>query len=177
MSGSKRPFPVPHSTRPHCKRWEREYQNIVALYDSAAYNLQQAMINARILETNRGQRVTLVENANVPQNPSSPNRRRIALMGGLAGVGLAAGLFLLLELLNQKVVRRAVDIQRGLGIEALASIPYIETPREQFRRIALRATSLLVVFVVLPAALWAIDQYYMPLEQLAAPILRRLGLA
>ncbi len=157
------------------ERMQREYENAQGLYDRAADNLQQAQVDLRITETNRGRRITLTESASVPRQPSSPNRQMIALLGGMAGVGLAGGLFLLLEFLN-RTVRRPVEIRRALGIEPLATVPYIQTRTERLKRFALRGAYLVLVVVGLPAALWAVDTYYMPLDTLASAVLSRLGL-
>ena len=154
---------------------DREYQNVVGLYDRAADNLQQAQIDLRITETNRGERITLVEAASVPRNPASPNRKLIAVMGGMVGLGLAAGLFALLEILN-RTVRRPVEIERALGITPLATLPYIETGQERFWRNMRWGAALVLVIGGLPITLWGLDTYYMPLEQLADAVLRRIGL-
>lgn len=155
---------------------QRDYENTRALYDRAADNLQQARIDLRIQETNRGQRITLIENANVPRFPSSPNRKLIALIGGVIGVVIAGGVFALMEILN-RAIRRPMDINRALGIEPIATIPYIETSQEQFRRIGLRVAALILVIIGLPATFWAIDTYYLPLDELANTLLDRFGLA
>jgi polysaccharide chain length determinant protein (PEP-CTERM system associated) len=155
---------------------ERDYENIRVQYDSAVSRLAQASTGERIELTARGQRITLIEAANVPSEPARPNRRLIAAVGVAAGIGLAVGLFVLLEVLN-RTVRRPVEISRSLGIEPLATIPHISTRAERFRRIGLRAAALLLVVVGLPASLWAIDTYYIPLDQLATDVMSRLGLA
>jgi polysaccharide chain length determinant protein (PEP-CTERM system associated) len=155
---------------------ERDYENIRVQYDSAVARLAQASTGERIELTSRGQRITLIEAANVPSEPARPNRRLIAAAGAAAGIGLAVGLFILLEIVN-RTVRRPVEISRALGIEPLATIPYISTRTERFKRIGLRAAALLLVMAGLPAGLWAIDTYYIPLDQLATDVLSRLGLA
>ncbi|MEM1340759.1 MAG: lipopolysaccharide biosynthesis [Pseudomonadota bacterium] len=153
----------------------RDYENVRSLYDRAADNLQQAQIDLRITVTNRGERITLVEAASVPRSPSSPNRKLIAFLGGVAGIGLAGGLFLLLEILN-RTVRRPADIQRALGIEPLATVPYIENARERLNRTLRRAVALVLVIVGIPAGLWALHSFVMPLDLLANEVLGRIGL-
>src|SRR6056297_1045913 len=54
---------------------QRDYENIRAQYDSAIARLAQASTGERIELTSRGQRITLIEAANVPGSPSRPNRR------------------------------------------------------------------------------------------------------
>ena len=55
---------------------ERDFQNIQARYNEAVQNLNQARVNERIEVTAQGQRISVIENANVPQEPSGPNRRQ-----------------------------------------------------------------------------------------------------
>jgi uncharacterized protein involved in exopolysaccharide biosynthesis len=57
---------------------ERDYENIRVQYDSAVARLAQASTGERIELTSRGQRITLIEAANVPSEPARPNRRLIA---------------------------------------------------------------------------------------------------
>jgi hypothetical protein len=47
---------------------ERDYENIRVQYDSAVARLAQASTGERIELTSRGQRITLIEAANVPSN-------------------------------------------------------------------------------------------------------------
>jgi nitrogen fixation-related uncharacterized protein len=44
------------------------------------------------------------------------------------------------------------------------------------RRRTVRIASILIILVGVPAALWAVDTYYLPLDQLAQRILQRVGL-
>jgi len=155
---------------------QRDLDNIRRQYDNAVASLAEASTGERIELSSRGQRITLIENATVPRSPASPNRPLIIAMGAGIGAGLAGALFILLELLNRSV-RRPVEISSKLGITPLATIPYIEDPLRQLARRSLRIASLIVVIIGVPAALWALDSYYMPLDLLAERILGRLGLA
>jgi polysaccharide chain length determinant protein (PEP-CTERM system associated) len=155
---------------------ERDYENVRQQYDGAVARLAQASTGERIEMTSRGQRITLIESASVPQDPVRPNRRLIAAAGVFLGLALAGGLFVLLEIFNHKV-RRPVEMARVIGIEPLATIPYITTRAQRLTQIFLRTAALLLVLVGLPAGLWAIDSYFVPLDQLATDILARFGLA
>ncbi|MEM6340297.1 MAG: lipopolysaccharide biosynthesis, partial [Pseudomonadota bacterium] len=95
--------------------------------------------------------------------------------GGVIGLALAGGLFLVVELLN-RTVRRPIEIQRALGIEPLATVPYIETRRERMGRMVRRGVAIVLVVVGIPAALWAVDSYYRPLDQLANELIALLNL-
>lgn len=154
---------------------EREYAAIQQRYDVAVTNLNQARMGERIEVSSQGQRISIIEAASVPQDPSGPNRRLITAAGLGAGIGLAIGFFILLELLNRKI-RRPAELNMRFGLTPLAVIPYMESRRERVMRRALRAGALLAVMIGVPMALWYIDHAYMPLEILAGKIFNRLGL-
>ena len=155
---------------------QRDYENIRQQYDTAVARLSQASVGERIELTARGQRITLIEAANVPTSPASPNRPMVAAAGVGVGLAMAIGLFLLLELLNG-AVRRPSDLQKSLGIVPLVNIPYIESRGRRLARRSGQVFAMLVVIIGVPAALWAVDTYYLPLDLLAQRILDKIGLA
>jgi hypothetical protein len=154
---------------------ERDFQNIQARYNTAVTNLDQARVNERVEVSAQGQRISVLENANVPQEPTGPNRFKLIAMGIAAGGGLAAGFFILLELLN-RAIRRPFELQSKFGIIPLAVIPYMESRRERMIRRAALLSAFLAVLIGVPAALWYIDTQYMPLDVLANKVFDRLGL-
>lgn len=155
---------------------QRDYDNVQLQYDAARQSLAQARIGEVIETGGRGRRISLLEPAVVPSSPASPNRPMIAAAGVGAGLALAAALFVLLELLNRSV-RRPAEITRALGITPLATVPYIESASRRIYRRVVRLAAVILVLVGVPAALWAVDQYYLPLDLLAERILDRLGIA
>lgn len=154
---------------------DRDFQNIQARYNEAVRNLNQARMNERVEVGAQGQRISVIENANVPQKPSGPKRTKLIAMGILSGGGLAVGFFVLLELLN-RAIRRPFELQSKFGIIPLAVIPYMESPRERLIRRGALLGAFLAVLIGVPAALWYIDTQYMPLDILANKVFDRLGL-
>lgn len=154
---------------------ERDYDNIQLEFNEAVQNRNDASIRIRIETSSQGQRVSVIESANVPELPSGPKRKLIAAMGIGVGVGLAAAFFVLLELLNFSI-RRPAEIESRFGIRPLASIPYIETPGYRRRRQLLLFLALAAVIVGVPALLWYVNENVMPLEDIAARLLRRAGI-
>lgn len=152
---------------------EREQENIQNLYNAAVGRLAQAQSSLNIVMAAKGERITLLEAASVPDEPAGPNRTRIALIGGLVGIGLAGGFFVVLELLNQNV-RRPGDIVKSMGISPLATIPRVETRAQKRWRRALQIGGSLVALTSVPLIAWGVDTYMMPLDQLAQRIMDRL---
>lgn len=144
---------------------EREQENIQNLYNASVSRLATARMSSRVEAAAKGERISVLEAASVPDEPSSPNRKQIAALSVLVGLGLAGGFFFLLELLNQ-VIRRPVDIVRALDITPLATLPNIETAAHKRWRRTVQIMSLLAVIAMVPTLLWAVDTYYMPLDLL-----------
>src|SRR4029078_2329916 len=86
------------------------------------------------------------------------------------------GFILLMELLNHSI-RRPVELTTKLGIEPLATVPYIRTPGEVRRKRTIIAGTLALIAVALPAILFAVHLYYMPLDVLRGTALAKAGLA
>lgn len=145
---------------------QRVYQNVQQQYDGAVSRLARARTGQQIELTAQGQRITVVENATPPEWPASPNRKLIVAAGGLAGVGAAAGLFALLEVLNS-TIRRPAELVSRVGVTPIATIPYIRTRRQEVTRRMLQVSVLLLFFIVAPAVLYTVHLYVMPLPELA----------
>lgn len=154
---------------------EREAMVVQTRYDSALSNLNGARMSERIEATAQGQRISVIENANIPGQPSGPNRPRIAALGGLVGIGLAGAYFALLEVLN-RTIRRPAEIISRFDVTPIAVIPYIESRGRRFMRRATLVTLTLLVLIGVPLVLWYIDTNYMPLDLLVQKILQRLGI-
>ena len=148
---------------------ERDLDNLQQQYEAATTRLAQAETGERIERSSKGERFTLVEPPVEPPSPDSPNRRLIAGAGVAGGLGAGLGLVLLLEMLNRSI-RRPVDLTAGLGIQPLATIPYIRTRRETIWRRVLITGTLAAIFVVIPLILFLIHTYYMPLDLLLEQI-------
>ena len=153
---------------------ERDYEATQMRYAAAVENLNAARLGERIETTAQGQRITVIENANVPSQPTGPDRVRIIAMGLAAGLGLAGGWFVLLELLN-RAIRRPAEIRSRFGITPIAAIPYMESRGRRLARRAGLATAMLVVVAGVPAALWYVDQTYLPLDIVVQRGLDRRG--
>ena len=155
---------------------ERELTNTQNQYNAAVANVGQAQVGERIEVLSKGERFSLIEQPNMPRNPSSPNRKLIAAAGMVGGIGAGFGLIVLMEMLNHSI-RRPVDLTAKLGIEPFATVPYIRTPGEVRRKRSLIVAALVLIAVAIPALLFAINAYYMPLDVLTDEALAKVGIA
>ncbi len=154
---------------------ERDFGILQARYGSAVSNLNSARMGERLEATAQGQRIDVIENASVPRVPSGPNRILIATIGILVGLGLAVGYFILLEALNRSI-RRPEELSDRFEIMPIATIPYMESRSRRLLRRSARLSATVAVLVCVPAALWYVDNNYLPLEVIVQKSLAKLGL-
>lgn len=152
---------------------ERDYANIRSQYDQAVVNKAHAETGDIIEALSKGQRISVIEQAVVPQEPERPNRPLIAAGGIGGGIFLGFAVVLLLELLNVSI-RRPADLTSKLGITPLATLPYLQTRHEILRQRLKIALILAVLLLAIPAALLALHYYYMPLDDLINLIMQRV---
>lgn len=158
------------------ERLDRDLQSARARYNGVLENLNQARMAERIEINAQGQRISLIEGASVPQEPSGPARKKIAAMGAALGIGLAVAYFVMLELLNTKV-RHPAELQSRFQIVPIGVIPYLDSRAERWRRRSMQVAALVAVLVGVPAALYFVHTEFMPLEIIANRIFVQLGLA
>lgn len=153
---------------------ERDHENIRAQFNQATMGLAEARTGDRIEALSKGQRIVVIEEASVPELPSAPNRRLLIAASIAAGGMLVVGFFLLLELLST-TIKRPVQITNDLGIKPFATIPYMETPGQSFRKRFIQFAIILGVIIGIPAGLYFVDTQVMPLEQVVQIVRRLVG--
>lgn len=153
----------------------RDYDNIQSQYNSNVASLAKAKADESIVLAGKDEQVRVIERAVAPSSPSSPNRKLIAGGGVFAGTALAAIFFVLTELINRSI-RRPTDLVRGLGVQPLATIPYLESEKVHRRRRSLLVVGFIVSLIAIAAALWAVHTFYLPLDLFAERALKNIGL-
>ena len=119
---------------------EREYAKLIrqnelaiARYNEAVERMDDAH-RAQTLEAEVvGERFTLIEAPFLPKAPYSPNRKAIVLLVGMVAVGIAIGLAVLVDTLDESV-KGSADLQQITGTPPLAVIPVLETASDRRRR-------------------------------------------
>ncbi|MFZ5710270.1 MAG: GumC family protein [Pseudomonadota bacterium] len=153
----------------------RDYQNVQSQYNNAVQRLSQATTGERMELLSKGERITVIDAPVVPTDPVRPNRLLIAGGGMAAGVLLGIAFVVLIELLNRSV-RRPKDLITSFGITPLSTIPYIRTPSETVIRRSVFSAMLVVAVVGIPAIIYAVHVFYLPLDLLLANVAAKLGL-
>lgn len=79
----------------------------------------------KIISVTKVSDVTTLDEAEVPQSPSSPNIRRNVLLGFIAGAGLMVVLMVVVEVLDDRV-KRPEDVEELMGFTLLGIVPDIK---------------------------------------------------
>lgn len=101
-------------------------------YQGVSENLLKAQNSARMASEQRAERLTLVEPANLPDHPFSPNRLLLIAGGAAAGLGLGLMLALGLEFMARPV--RSPKQVEQLGIPVIGIVPMIKTKSRSTKR-------------------------------------------
>jgi succinoglycan biosynthesis transport protein ExoP len=160
---------------------EKEYRDLTRDYESS--QLKYGEIRAKEMEAQvaqnlesdrKGERFTLIEPPLPPEDPVSPNRPLILVLGLLLSIGLAVGVAALLEA-TDSTIRGHKDMFEAFGAPMLAVVPRIMTPADIAlgrRRVRYTVASVAVVTI---GAILAIHLFYRPLDVLWFAAMRHLG--
>jgi succinoglycan biosynthesis transport protein ExoP len=104
-----------------------------AQYARISTQLMNAKAGKRAEDEQQGERLSVIDPPVVPDEPHSPNRILIILVGTAAGIALGLGLILFLEILF-KPIRGADAVLAATGVAPLVVIPTIVSQSELRQR-------------------------------------------
>ena len=174
--GYERKITLEPQTERDYKDLMRDYENTKVKYQELRAKQQEATVSKNLETDRKGERFTLIEPPLIPEEPASPNRALILVLGLVLSIALAVGAGAATESLDDTVRDRRDLIRVLAGSPPLAIIPRIEIAAvagPAWRRAAMLA---LAAVGLLAAALTAIHFMYQPLDVLWFRMLRRFGL-
>jgi polysaccharide chain length determinant protein (PEP-CTERM system associated) len=109
---------------------DREYQTRKSSYDQLLIQAQQIGLGADAASQQQGEGIQVVDPANLPARPVAP--KRLILMAGGLGLGLAVGLFLvaLFEARKLLTIQTTEDATHYTSLPVLLTLPELLTPQE-----------------------------------------------
>jgi polysaccharide biosynthesis transport protein len=159
---------------------EQEYNNLTRDLETSKFKYNEIMnklLEARVAqgmeEKQKGERFTIIDNAQLPEKPSKPNRLAIALIGFVLAVGGAVGLAAFQESMDDSF-KTPVDLARFIKVPVLSAMPCIvsneELQKGKTRMVIIGAGALCVIIL----AIVLVHFYVMPMDILLAKIQQRM---
>ena len=108
------------------KQLTRDYDNAQKDYQDLLTKKSSANLTVKMTTQSEGERMVPLNPANLPEDPSFPNRLSFAGGGLAAGLALGLGLALLLEL-SDNSIRNEADVQAALELPILVTVPWVGT--------------------------------------------------
>lgn len=107
----------------------RDYNTLQNLYTGLLNNREQARISANLEKNQIGERFRLLDPANLPQRPFSPNREQTVMFGTAVGLVIGLGVILLFEY-RDRSIKSDEDVAAVLSLPVLAVVPFMRSRRE-----------------------------------------------
>ena len=126
----------------------RDYENEQRKYQEVQAKRQEADLATNLESKQQGERFTLIEPPVIPEEPYSPNRMILGLIGAVMTLAGGVGAGALAENLDSRVYGRD-GVMRLLGTPPLSVIPFIENEASRGRKVKLKMyVSLVLVTLV-----------------------------
>ncbi|MDD1622497.1 MAG: hypothetical protein LUQ11_13560 [Methylococcaceae bacterium] len=160
---------------------EKEYIDMIQELDNT--NLRYREVSAREMEAQisqqlelekKGERFTLIDPPQEPLEPVSPNRIAILFLGFVLAVAGGLGTVALAEMLDS-TIHSEKAIASILGVEPLATIPYLESRKESEDLKKQRKTVFIASVAGCIAIIIAFHFIVMPLDVFWYKLLRVVG--
>jgi uncharacterized protein involved in exopolysaccharide biosynthesis len=154
----------------------QDYEVSKATYENLRAKLADAEIGKNLEIDRKGERFTLIEPPLIPEDPSSPNRPIVMVLGAVLAILLAVGVAALLEALDGTVRGRRDLVSLVAGVPPLAIIPDIVLEQSSSQVWMQRALWAGIGLALVIVALLAVNFFYEPLDVLWFVALRHIGL-
>ena len=139
---------------------ESQQETIQKNLEVASTKLAAARLGETLEKDQQSEKLEVIEQPSVPQEPIRPNRPKIAGMALLLALAAGGGLVFLLELAD-KGIRRSSDIFGIVDSRLVIAVPYITT-RAELRRRKLRTKVLICVALTMVVGGLAAAYLFMP---------------
>lgn len=151
----------------------RDYDNARAKYVDIKAKLSEAKIGESLELDKQGERFTIIEPPLLPEQPVSPNRPAILILGIILSGIAALGMVLLRESTDDAVYDRSTVLQLT-GYMPLAVLPTMYTIEEVSKSRNIKLLIVVLLLIVGMAGLALIHFFYLPLDVLFYKVLRKI---
>ncbi len=129
----------------------RDYDNMKGSYDDLLKKKLDADVSQNLEKRQKGEQFQILDPANLPEEPFTPDRKKILAISIALAFGIAFGGTVLLEMLNP-TLRSSNDFKHFFAYPVLASVPQIQD-RQFVHRKNLRKAAIFVTGAVFTIAI------------------------
>lgn len=158
------------------QRLIRDYQNTNQKYQEIRAKQRSAELATSLETEQKGERFTLIQPAELPSEPVSPNRTALILLGAILALGAGVGVALLLEALDDGIYSVS-DVVNITGLAPLVVVGYMETKDESKKHIRKRIYIVIGLILIGVLSLVLFHNFIKPLDVTWYILLRRLGIS
>ncbi|MES9929423.1 MAG: hypothetical protein ABW158_15045 [Candidatus Thiodiazotropha sp. 6PDIVS] len=153
----------------------RDYENALAKYQEVKAKQLEAELSESLERERKGERFSLIEPPQLPEEPDKPNRLVIVFLGFVFSLTGGIGNVVVRESIDQAVYgsKGVISITKA---PPLAVIPYIECNEEHQQQSAEGKLVLIGLVAAISVALFSIHIFYKPLDVIWYVVLRNLGI-
>jgi uncharacterized protein involved in exopolysaccharide biosynthesis len=151
----------------------RDYDNARAKYNELTSKYLEAKVALGMEETQRGERFTIIDPAQLPERPHKPNRLAIVIISFVLALGGGIGFAAIRETMDPSI-KGVEELYRLAGVPVLSAISFMQTPQERRARRVKWAVVALGSIAAVGVSLFLIDQFVMPLDVFWVKVQRRM---
>ena len=153
----------------------RDHENSLKSYQEIKAKQLEAKVSQEMEKDSKGERFSLIDPADLPEKPHSPNRPAILFLGMILSLGGGLGYAGILESMDSSV-KNGRALAGLLSAPLLSVIPYMQNVADRRRKSRLKASLVVMVLAAIVVALLLINWLVMPLDVLWYSLLRKLGM-
>ena len=152
----------------------REYENALNKYQEVKAKQFQAELAESLERESKGERFSLIEPPQLPEEPDKPNRIAIFFLGFVFSLAGGFGTTAVAESMSE-AIRSPKALMAITNAPPMIVIPYIEIAADRSRRRYQLAGFVLVSLIVAAGVVVMFHNFFMPLDVAWYVIQRRLG--
>ena len=112
----------------------RDYETMQQTYRSLLQKKEESQIAASLEKRQIGEQFKILDPARMPEQPASPDRPRLYVIGLLAAFAVGFGIAALAEYFD-RTLRSEADVRAALNLMVLATVPYMRDAAASARRL------------------------------------------
>lgn len=153
----------------------RDRENSVRRYQEIRAKLMEAEVGQQMEKDSKGERFTLIDPAQLPEKPHSPNRPVVFLLGMILSLGGGVAYAVVLEGMDGSI-KSSKMLAGLLDAPLLSVIPYMENSEDRRKKSKIKTSLIIGVISGITLIALLIHFLWVPLDVLWYMILRKLDI-